>query len=182
MPRSRTPRQNTDSRRKREQLFAPELEEWQRPSPNRARPSETNSGQLKTRLGRRTGSMVNREITGQELNSIGKSSSQRPRKRRNRSTSNPRAKNLQPKSDKPLVSGRARKTASNSSLWGAHSLRCFSVTSFKIWFLGKYKFNPQADIDRIVSNIPKDATREEMIRANLEINAIQSEVDHRLVP
>ena len=118
MPRSRTPRQNTDSsktsRRKREQLFAPEQEERQRPSPNRARPSETNSGQLKTRLGRRTGSMVNREITGQELNSIGKSSSQRSRKRRNRSTSNPRAKNLQPKSDKPLVSGRARKIASNS--------------------------------------------------------------------
>ena len=115
MPRSRTTRHNTDtpkeSKRKREQLFAPEQEEWQKLSSNRAKPSETQSSQLKTSF-ERTG--VNRKMTGQELNS--KSSAQRSKVRRNKSTSNPTANDMQPKPDQPLVSGRARKTASNSSL------------------------------------------------------------------
>ena len=47
-----------------------------------------------------------------------------------------------------------------------------------LYLLEKYKFDPQAEIDRIVSNMPKDATRQEMIRANMEIDAVHAEVEH----
>ena len=102
MPRSRTSRHNKDaskeSGRKREQLFAPEQDEWQRLSPNRARSKiETNSGQKKTRFEDKTGQMV-------------KSLSQRSKVRRHRSISNQRAKEEKP--NQPMISGRARKTAS----------------------------------------------------------------------
>ena len=108
MPRSRISRQNEPatkrSGRKREQLFAPEQDEWQRLSPNRARPKETNSGQPKPK----TGSKARRDETGQDL--IRKSSKQRPRVRRLRSTSNQRTKDKKP--DQPMTSARTRKTAS----------------------------------------------------------------------
>ena len=107
MPRSRTSRKNEhvskESGRKREQLFAPEQDEWQRLSPNRARPNETNSGQPKPK----TGSKARRDETGQDLR---KSSKQRPRVRRLRSTSNQRTKDKKP--DQPMISARTRKTAS----------------------------------------------------------------------
>lgn len=113
MPRSRTSRQNEpatkESGRKREQLFAPEQDEWQRLSPNRARPNETNSGPKP-----RTGSKARRGETGQDL--MGESSKQRSRVRRKRSTSNQRAKDVKPKLDQPLISARTRKSASKSSL------------------------------------------------------------------
>ena len=124
MPRSRTSRKNEhaskESGRKREHLFAPERDEWQRLSPNRARPNETNSGQPKPR----TGSKARRSETGQEL--PGKSSKQRSRGRRYRSTSNQRAKNVKPEPDQPMISARTRKPASKSSL-KPNSLQC-SVT------------------------------------------------------
>jgi len=53
------------------------------------------------------------------------------------------------------------------------------VASFIILFLGKYKFDPQADIDRIITDLPKDATREEMISANMEIHAVHAEAEYR---
>ena len=104
MPRSRTSRHNKDaskeSGRKREQLFAPEQDEWQRLSPNRARSeNETNSCQPKTRFEKRTGPMI-------------KSLTQRSKVRRHRSISNQRTKDEKPKHDQPMISGRARKTAS----------------------------------------------------------------------
>ena len=104
MPRSRTGRHNKDtskeSGRKREQLFAPEQDEWQRLSPNRARSKiETNSGQTKTGFEKKTGPMI-------------KSVTQRSKVQRHRSTSNQRAKDKKP--NQPMISGRARKTASKS--------------------------------------------------------------------
>ena len=53
------------------------------------------------------------------------------------------------------------------------------VTSIIILFLGKYKFDPHAEIDRITTNLPKDATREEMISANMEIQAVHAEAEYR---
>ena len=104
MPRSRTGRHNKDapkeSGRKREQLFAPEQDEWQRLSPNRLRSeNETNSGQ--TKFDKKTGPMT-------------KSLTQRSKVRRHRSISNQRSKDEKPKYDQPMISGRARKTASKS--------------------------------------------------------------------
>ena len=125
MPRSRTSRQNDsaskESGRKRKQLFAPEQDEWQRLSPNRARPNEVNFVQPKPR----TGSKARRGETGQE--SIGKSSKQRSRVRRHRSASNQRTKDVKPKPEQPMISARTRKPASKPALFDFDSLRC-SVT------------------------------------------------------
>ena len=110
MPRSRTSRQNEhaskESGRKREQLFAPEQDEWQRISPNRARPNEANSDQPKPRTGFKT----RPGESDQELS--GKSSKQRSRGRRHRSTSNQRTKDVKPKPEQPMISARTRKPAS----------------------------------------------------------------------
>ena len=100
MPRSRTSRHNKDaskeSGRKREQLFAPEQDEWQRLSPNRARSEiNTNSDQTNTKFEKKTGPLT-----------------QRSKVRRHRSVSNQRPKDQKP--NQPMISGRARKTASKS--------------------------------------------------------------------
>ena len=93
----------------REQFFAPEQQEWQRPA-TRAKSNAMNSAQPRTRFGRRTDTTVRRVEADEghrDKRPLG-----RPRARRQRSSSRHRSKENRSKQNQPMISARARKTTS----------------------------------------------------------------------